>query len=60
MADDVVKVILLGDFGVGKSSLLLCWTEDKFTDGTPTECGKLHKCLIGRIDWECFEARYFT
>jgi len=50
MADDIVKVILLGDFGVGKSSLLLRWAEDKFTDSIPTECGKLLTTMVDQKD----------
>ena len=48
--DHLLKVLLIGDAGVGKSSLLLRYTEDKFDEALGSTIGVDFKVKTGEAD----------
>lgn len=50
MRNDVAQLLLVGDSGVGKSSLLLRFTNDSFEDLPPT-IGQCQTPIIRSCEW---------
>lgn len=48
--DSTVKLILIGDTGVGKSSLLSCWINKEFTHNAISTIGIDFQCKIINVD----------
>lgn len=51
--DYLFKLLMIGDSGVGKSSLLLCFTSDSFEDLSPT-IGSFTLCIDLHFHAFCF------
>lgn len=45
--DHMIKLLLVGEAGVGKSSILLRFTEDAFDDGQAATCAACCPCQAG-------------
>ena len=47
--DHMIKLLLVGEAGVGKSSILLRFTEDAFDDGQAATCESCRTGLLGTV-----------